>query len=579
MKKKITQRPSQPHLLGMPNLPEVMQRIYTARGIVDRNDLAYGLDQLLPFHQLSGIDQAVLLLYAALQQKKRIVIVGDFDVDGATGTAVAYGALQCFGAAYVGYCVPNRFDYGYGLSAALLPLIGEQKPDMLITVDNGISSIEGVRAAKKLGLQVLVTDHHLPGEKLPEADVIVNPNVADDAFPSKAMAGVGVIFYVMLALRRYCIEQSWFEQQSLDVPNMAQFLDLVALGTVADLVPLDKNNRVLVQQGMQRMRAGKARPGIKALMQVAGREHAFLRTSDLGFALGPRLNAAGRLQDMSLGVACLLAEDDAYAVRLATELDGINRERRSIESDMKQDAYGIVEQIVLKGDVPWGLCLYEPHWHQGIVGLVASKIKEQYYRPTVVFAKAEDGYLKGSGRSIPGLHLRDLLAEIAAQQPDLITKFGGHAMAAGLSIRECDMPRFVKAFALAAQIALQTKQLSNDVLSDGELDEQHISLTMAELIEQGGPWGQGFEEPMFHGVFGLVSQRLVGEKHLKVSLQLQQSSKIVDGIAFYVDTSQWPNYRCKQVEIAYRLDINRFMGTKKVQLIIEYLVEHETIAV
>ena len=491
----------------------LVARVLAHRGINDPAQVDYQLKKLLPYHQLKGIDTAVTLLVQALEAQANILIVGDFDCDGATSTSLALLALGAMGAKNVSYLVPNRFDFGYGLSTALVDYAKAIEPDLIVTVDNGIASHEGVARAHELGIKVVVTDHHLAAETLPDADAIVNPNQPGCEFPFKSTAGVGVIFYVMSALRRQLQTQGWFDQQGIKAPNMAQYLDLVALGTVADLVPMEHNNRILVAQGVARIRAGKARPGILALLAVAKRQHYNLQATDLGFSIGPRLNAAGRLEDMSLGIECLLSDDEHIAAQLAQELDELNAQRRHIEADMQQQAGNILTRLESSQDqeLPKCVCLFHPDWHQGVVGIVASRIKEKWHRPALVFAMGDADTLKGSCRSIAGFHLRDALAAVDAHNPGLIIKFGGHAMAAGLSIKADKFEAFKEALDTYAQEHLPDSLLAKEWRSDGQLSAQELQLNQAFLLQQAGPWGQGFEEPTFHGRFFLVQQRIVGE--------------------------------------------------------------------
>lgn len=553
------------------NLHPLLKRIYAARGITSEEQLARTLDNLIPFSCLSEINKAIHYLEQALKQQQHIMIIGDFDADGATSTALAVSALQSFGAQHVSYLVPNRFEYGYGLTPEIVAVAQKKNPQLIITVDNGISSAAGVAYAKQLGMNVIITDHHLPGAQLPQADAIVNPNQITDEFPSKHLAGVGVIFYVMLALRSHLREINWFAQQNISEPNMAQFLDLVALGTVADVVMLDKNNRILVQQGLQRIRAGKIRPGMRALLEVAGRGLENLTASDLGFVVGPRLNAAGRLDDMSLGIECLLCENINQAREMAVQLDTLNRERQAIEIQMQQQAQQILNNLHFNDKLPTGLCLYNENWHQGVIGILASRIKDQLHRPVIAFANVNEHELKGSARSVSGVHIRDVLAEIAARYPDLITKFGGHAMAAGLSLQKDLYTTFSQIFNEEICRHLDADQLQGKIHSDGELTVDELSLEVAELLRDAGPWGQGFAEPIFDGIFNLLEQRIVGQRHLKMVLGLNANEKLLDAIAFNIDLKKWPNHRCEKIFIAYRLDINEFRGFKKIQLLIEHL--------
>ncbi|RLT94485.1 single-stranded-DNA-specific exonuclease RecJ [Ketobacter sp.] len=554
-------------------IPTLLQRIYAHRGLLADSDVDLALKNLLPAAELKGLDAALDLLVEALEQRHKILVVGDFDADGATSSALSVLALRRLGAAAVDYLVPNRFEYGYGLTPEIVAVAQQQGPDLIMTVDNGISSIEGVQAARAAGIKVLVTDHHLPGHQLPPADAIVNPNQPGCPFPSKNLAGVGVAFYLMTALRTRLKQLNWFERQGISEPNMADYLDIVALGTVADVVPLDRNNRILVQHGLARMRAGRCRPGIKALVEVAKRRLSGLVASDLGFAVGPRLNAAGRLTDMSKGIECLLQEDPRLAARYAAELDQLNHERKGIEGDMQQQALTALKQLHLgkDADLPWGLCIYKRDWHQGVIGILASRIKERFHRPTIAFAPADGGEIKGSARSIPGFHIRDALDAVASRHPGLIVKFGGHAMAAGLSIREENLPAFQQAFDAEARRVLVLEDLTGELHSDGELSEPEIDLPVARLLREAGPWGQGFPEPLFDGCFELLDQRIVGEKHLKLSIGLPSSKRVVDAIAFNVDLEKWPNHNLKQVYLAYRLDVNEFRGVQNAQLMVEHL--------
>ena len=550
----------------------LVARVLAHRGINDPAQVDYQLKKLLPYHQLKGIDTAVTLLVQALEAQANILIVGDFDCDGATSTSLALLALGAMGAKNVSYLVPNRFDFGYGLSTALVDYAKAIEPDLIVTVDNGIASHEGVARAHELGIKVVVTDHHLAAETLPDADAIVNPNQPGCEFPFKSTAGVGVIFYVMSALRRQLQTQGWFDQQGIKAPNMAQYLDLVALGTVADLVPMEHNNRILVAQGVARIRAGKARPGILALLAVAKRQHYNLQATDLGFSIGPRLNAAGRLEDMSLGIECLLSDDEHIAAQLAQELDELNAQRRHIEADMQQQAGNILTRLESSQDqeLPKCVCLFHPDWHQGVVGIVASRIKEKWHRPALVFAMGDADTLKGSCRSIAGFHLRDALAAVDAHNPGLIVKFGGHAMAAGLSIKADNFEAFKEALDTYAQEHLPDSLLAKEWRSDGQLSAQELQLNQAFLLQQAGPWGQGFEEPTFHGRFVLVQQRIVGEKHLKLVLADLQTGELVDAIYFNIDLAVWPS-TCEQADLVYRLDINEFRGRQSLQLMVQHM--------
>ena len=550
-------------------LHPVLQRVYAARAVKSADDLDTSLGRLIPPAALGGLPAAVKLLQDALTNHHCIVIVGDFDADGATSCALCVRALRAMGAGQVHYLVPNRFEYGYGLTPEIVTVAAALQPDLIVTVDNGISSIDGVAAARQQGISVLITDHHLPGEQLPAADAIVNPNLVGDNFPSKHLAGVGVAFYVMLALRARLREQGWFEKEAIPEPNLAQYLDLVALGTVADVVPLDRNNRILVQQGIQRMRAGHCAPGIRALLEVGGRQLARIVAADLGFVVGPRLNAAGRLDDMSIGIECLLTDDAAAADQMAARLDGLNRERKEIESDMQARALTAIAGLKLDdAQLPVGLCLYDPDWHQGVIGILAARIKERFHRPVIAFARSGPGELKGSARSVTGLHIRDALDAVAARHPDLIAKFGGHAMAAGLSLPEDHYPAFAAAFDEEVSRHLSRDELSGVIYSDGELSGQELSLETAQLLRDASPWGQGFPAPVFEGNFNVVSHRVVGQRHLKMTLSPERGGSQIDAIAF--NTEVLPRGR-QQVHLAYRLDVNEFRGIISPQLIVEYM--------
>nr|WP_323755149.1 single-stranded-DNA-specific exonuclease RecJ [Rheinheimera sp.] len=548
----------------------VLQRVYAHRGIALPEQLQRSAAHLLPYQQLKGIDKAAALLVEALAQQQKIVIVGDFDADGATSTAVLLAGLKAFGFLNLQSLVPNRFAFGYGLSPQMAELAVAEGAELIITVDNGISAIEGVAVAKKAGVKVLVTDHHLAGSELPAADAIVNPNQPGCSFASKALAGVGVAFYLLLALRAALRDEGYFTR--MPEPNLAELLDLVALGTVADVVPLDSNNRILVHQGLQRIRAGKVRPGIQALIDVANRKASKLTAQDFGFALAPRLNAAGRLDDMSLGIACLLSPDINNARRLAAELDSLNLSRREIEQGMQAEALAFLQRLSFKdNELPDCLCLYQSDWHQGVIGILAGRVKELYHRPVIAFAKGDDGELKGSARSIHGVHIRDLLEEISTLHPGLIKKFGGHAMAAGLTIAEQMLETFVQALNQVAKKYLTPELLTAVIYTDGELAAEHLTTDIAELLQQAGPWGQAFPEPVFEGRFKLVQQRLLSEKHLKMVLQASDG-KLLDAIWFNADNKSWPNASVQQVQLAYQLDINDFRDQQNLQLLVRQMV-------
>ena len=557
--------------LGLRHLHPVLQRIYATRGITQAAELTLELQALLPFTALIDIDKACLRLEQALRAQQRIVVIGDFDADGATSTALAVSALRALGAQYVDYLVPNRFEFGYGLTPAIVDVARSKQPDLIITVDNGIASLEGVAAANAAGIDVLITDHHLPGEQLPAACAIVNPNQPNDPFPSKSMAGVGVIFYVMLALRAHLQTTGWFEAQGLTKPSMSQFLDLVALGTVADVVALDHNNRILVSQGLQRIRKGQARFGIAALITIAGRQAERLRESDLGFAIAPRLNAAGRLDDMSMGIECLLSEQLEGAIVLAKKLDDLNVERRKIETEMKDQALAELNKLtstVETNALPSVLCLFDPTWHQGVIGILAGRMKERYHRPVIVFSQVSDTELKGSARSIQGLNIRDVLAAVDKNHPALITKFGGHAMAAGMTLPLSQLAAFQTA--ICAEVNAQMQGIVNDgaLITDGPLLKGDITEQLARTLHAAGPWGQLFPEPLFDNVLEVLDQRLVGQHHLKLTLSLPEQGGVVEAIAFQVDLKAWPNHRAKFIHAVYKLDINTYQGRSRLQLVI-----------
>lgn len=580
MKKIIRRHPVPDEHL--PNeLSPTIKQIYACRGVASAKQLQLKVANLQGIsatggksHELKGLDKACTLLHQALNDNKRIVIIGDFDADGATSTALMMVALSLMGSKNHSFLVPNRFEYGYGLTPEIVDIAARQGAQMLVTVDNGISCVAGVNRAKALGLQVIITDHHLPGHEIPLADAIVNPNQAGCPFESKSLAGVGVAFYLMLALRTYLRTHDFFITREIPEPNIAQLLDLVALGTVADVVSLDANNRILVEQGLKRIRAGKTRPGIQALIEVANKNQQRLVASDFGFALGPRINAAGRLDDMSFGINCLLAPDLSSARVMARDLDDLNKARREIEQGMQLEAERVLKSLNFDNThLPNAVALYQQDWHQGVIGIVAGRIKEKYHRPCIVFAKSsednDDMEIKGSARSINGLHIRDLLEHIDSQHPNLIIKFGGHAMAAGLSINQQDFNKFQSVFNELAGKWLKPEDLESIILSDGELGINHLTLAFAEQLRAAGPWGQNFPEPLFDDTFKLVQQRIVGEKHLKVVLEKQ--GEVFDGIAFNIDVKAWPNMEVKRVHLAYRLDINEFRGKRTVQLMIEHI--------
>lgn len=552
------------------DLPPLLRRLYASRGVRSARELERSVKGMLPWQQLSGIDNAVEILYNAFREGIRIIVVGDFDADGATSTALSVLGMRALGCDNISYLVPNRFEDGYGLSPEVVDQAKARGAQLIVTVDNGISSHAGVAHAKTLGIPVIVTDHHLPGDTLPDAEAIINPNLRDCEFPSKSLAGVGVAFYLMLALRTFLRDKGWFDERNIAPPNLAELLDLVALGTVADVVPLDANNRILTWQGLSRIRAGKCRPGIKALLEISNRDPQQLAASDLGFALGPRLNAAGRLDDMSVGVALLLCDNLGEARVLASELNALNQTRKEIEQGMQAEALILCEKLERSSEtLPGGLAMYHPEWHQGVVGILASRIKERFHRPVIAFAPAGDGTLKGSGRSIQGLHMRDALERLDTLYPDLMIKFGGHAMAAGLSLEEHKFEQFQQRFGELVTEWLDPALLQGEVISDGPLSAAEMSMEVAQLLRDAGPWGQMFPEPLFDGRFRLLQQRLVGERHLKVMVEPVGGGPLLDGIAFNIDTTCWPDNGVREVELAYKLDINEFRGNRSLQIIID----------
>jgi single-stranded-DNA-specific exonuclease len=556
-------------LPALEGLHPVLQRVYAARGIRDAAELRLGLDRLLPVGSLAGVEAAAELLIA--HRDRSILVIGDFDADGATSTALVLRALRAWGFTQADFLVPDRFRFGYGLTPEIVDLASERGPSLIVTVDNGISSVAGVARAQALGIAVLVTDHHLPGAELPAADVIVNPNLPGSSFGSRALAGVGVAFYVMVALRRGLEARGLLPSGAAAV---AEFLDLVALGTVADLVPLDANNRVLVAQGLQRIRDGRCVPGIRALLEIANRTAASLTAADLGFAVAPRLNAAGRLDDMSIGIACLLADDLATARAGAAQLDELNKERRRIEADMQALALVAVRGI----DLPWrgprrqGLCIFDASWHQGVVGLVASRVKDRVRRPVIAFARAGDELtLRGSARSTAGVHIRDVLDAVATREPDLIVRFGGHAMAAGLTIAEADLDRFARAFEAEVGRWMQQGVPDDAIQTDGALAEAQIALSTAQLLRDAGPWGQAFPEPCFDGEFEVLRARVVGERHVKLQLRPLESRASFDAIVFNFLGEEVTAPPAGRVRLVYRLDINEYRGERRLQLLVDHL--------
>jgi single-stranded-DNA-specific exonuclease len=548
--------------LEQQGLHPLLARIYAARGIQTRSELDYELKYLLAPSLLTNTPQAAILLADAIEAEARILIVADYDCDGATACAVGVRALRSFGAT-VDYLVPNRFTYGYGLSPEIVDLATTMSPDLIVTVDNGIASIEGVARANELGIATLITDHHLPAEILPAAECIVNPNQPGCDFPSKCMAGVGVMFYVMLALRAELRKRDWFCNERKE-PNLATLLDLVALGTVADVVKLDRNNRILVSQGLKRIREGKLTPGIKAIFRAAGRNPAQASSVDMGFIIGPRLNAAGRLADMSLGIECLITDDEARAMNIAQQLDALNRERREIESGMQEQALIHLEK--LKTSDLAGIALFDTEWHQGVVGILASRIKEKLHRPVFAFARGDNGQIKGSGRSIQGLHLRDALDLISKRAPNLLLRFGGHAMAAGVTMLEVDFLHFRDLFAQIADELLAPADLTQTLETDGGLESGYLSINTARLLEN-EVWGQGFPAPVFEDEFIVESQRILKEKHLK--MRLRKGEQQLDAIQF--NFSDAPS---NTIRAAYRLGINDYNGVQTPQLMIEHIINN-----
>lgn len=547
----------------------LLDRIYRSRQLRDPIELNYSLASLIKPTTLSGVDNAVSLLAEGRLAQKKIIIIGDFDADGATSTALSIKALRMLGFQHVNYVIPNRFEQGYGLSTAIAEVVIAQGAEIVITVDNGISSIEGVKCLKQAGITVIVTDHHLPAEQLPNADAIVNPNLNECEFPSKSLAGVGVIFYLIGVLSTYLFEQKIITEK----PDLRQLLDLVALGTVADVVPLDHNNRILVAQGLHRINTQNCCYGIQALVEIAKRELSKLVASDLGFSIGPRLNAAGRLDNMSIGVELLLSEDYQHARQLAYELDSLNQTRKEIELGMKLEALKICNKLNhLTDENLTGIAIYQADWHQGVLGIVAARIKERFHRPVVAFALDKPGVLKGSARSISGLHMRDALELISQRHPEIIIAFGGHAMAAGLSLHEEHFERFQQVFNEVCAELLTEEQLTGIILSDGELSSAECSIETAELLRASGPWGQAFPEPLFDGDFKVIQQRIVGSNHLKLLLEPIGGGRLIDAIAFNVDTQCYPDLSIKVMHLAYRLDINEYNGSKNVQLIVEHII-------
>lgn len=548
----------------------VLRRVYAARGVTAEADVDLALGGLLPVSSLDGLGAAVDMLHDAVQHDRRVVVIGDFDADGATSSALLVRGLRRLGMRDAGYLVPDRFRFGYGLTPEIVALAAERKPDLIVTVDNGMSSDAGVAAARALGIDVLITDHHLPGDSLPAANAICNPNLRGALFGSRALAGVGVAFYVLAGLYRHLGASG----ARGSVPSAAEFLDLVALGTVADVVPLDRNNRILVDQGLRRVRAGQCAAGITALLADAGRSPQRAVAADFGFAVAPRLNAAGRLDDMSVGIECLITDDPVRARLLATQLGRLNSERRIIEDRMNEEAAAIVRRMQLdEAGLPLGLCLFDADWHHGVVGLVASRVKERLHRPVVAFAPADETWLRGSARSVAGVHMRDALDAVAKRSAGLLEKFGGHAMAAGLTLHRDRLDEFRRLFADEVLRRMDPEDATGRVLSDGELRPDEMTLTTALALRAGGPWGQGFPEPVFDGEFAVIDSRVVGERHLKLRVRADATGPILDAIAFNYFTrasAQQPDGSAS-VRLAYRLDVNDYQGLERLQLVVEHL--------
>lgn len=560
MNRPIRRREPKSPVTGSTDWSDLLSRVMANRGVCNAGELGGSLAEIIPVGQLDGVDQAADLL-CRHRESGRVLIIGDFDADGATSTALMMRAMQAMGFNSVDFLVPNRFEFGYGLTPEIVELSLQKNPTLLVTVDNGISSVEGARRAAEAGLELLVTDHHLPPAELPEAQVIVNPNLVGSEFPSKNLAGVGVAFYVMAALAR-----------KLDCGfSPAELLDLVALGTIADVVPLDKNNRVLAQQGLKRIRAGKCAPGILALLELSNRDARRATATDLAFGVAPRLNAAGRLDDMSLGIRCLMTDDAVQAREWAAELDNWNTQRREIEGRMQEQALEAVKSLELgSGDeLPPVLCLFDPDWHQGVVGLVAARIKEKVHRPVVAFARTEEGELKGSARSVTGLHIRDAMDNVATRHPRMLSKFGGHAMAAGLSLAEKDLGAFRQA--MEAEVARWKDDMDMEgvLWTDGALQPADFNLENAELLREAAPWGQQFPEPRFDGLFHIMESRIVGEKHLKLRVRDATGGAVFDAIAFGQGPMQ--DQLGQNMSLVYRLDVNEWQGRRRLQLMVEHI--------
>lgn len=552
------------------DIPLLLQRVYALRGITSMQELDYTTRNLCNYDNLDGTNKAVDILYSAMKNNERIMIVGDFDTDGATSTALTIRALKKMGCQFVDYIIPNRFDDGYGLSINVVKKAILQKADLIITVDNGVSAVEAVEFAKQSNLTVIITDHHLCPEQLPPADAIINPNLPNCTFPSKHLAGVGVAFYFMLALRSKLRKENWFTTHNLEEFNIASLLDLVALGTIADVVKLDLNNRILVHQGVSRIRAGYCCEGIKALLNISRREPLTFTSTDLAYYIAPRLNAAGRMDNMSLSVELLLCEDYDSAVNQAADLDTLNSDRKLIEQTMYQEALSHVEQIH-KTTFPNSIVVHHPKWHQGVIGIVSARLKDKYYRPVICFASTEDGLLKGSGRSIDGIHLQNVLYELNQRYPDILVSFGGHAMAAGLSIQEKDLDQFRDLLETVISEQLDLNVFEQKIETDGEIDNEDFNYSIAKLLKESGPWGEGFIEPTFDGEFIIHQQRIFAEKHLRLVLEPKNGGPIIEGICFNVNLTKWPDQTIKEAKIVYHLDVNEFRGNQTLKLMIRHI--------
>ena len=573
MKNKLTHRQLPEALPELsPDIPLLLQRVYALRGITSMQELDYTTRNLCNYDNLDGTQTAVEIVYSAMQNNKRIMIVGDFDTDGATSTALTVKALKKMGCQHVDYIIPNRFDDGYGLSISVIKRALLKKADLIITVDNGVSAIEAVEFAKQSNLTVIITDHHLCPEQLPAADAIINPNLPNCSFPSKHLAGVGVAFYFMSALRAKLRQENWFRTHNLEEYNLASLLDLVALGTIADVVKLDHNNRILVHQGINRIRSGYCCAGIKALLHIARKDPVSFTSTDLAYYIAPRLNAAGRMDNMSLSVELLLCDDYDSALKQASDLDMLNNDRKLIEQTMYKEALSYIQELEQQqSSFPNLLVVYHPEWHQGIIGILSARLKDKHYRPVICFASTEEGILKGSGRSIAGIHLRDLLDELDQNHPDLLVSFGGHAMAVGLSIRENDLERFRKHFETLIDKRLNANTLEQIIETDGEVDSQDFNYAMAKQLKESGPWGEGFTEPTFDGDFIVHQQRLFAEKHLRLVLEPKNGGPIIEGICFNVNLTQWPDNTIKNVKIIYQLDVDDFRGNQTAKLMIRHI--------